>query len=144
MPGTTWLESSFAKRHLQVLVASKLNMSKQCAPMAKKTSCCLGCVRQNTGHWQKVKGGCLFPLCSTGEATSGCCVQCWALEDKTDMDLLDWVQQKTLFNAAFEEGGLNYVISRGPFQSQLFYDSVILDLFSVKAAFRVASYMEKK
>lgn len=40
--GTSWLESSFAKKHLVVLVDDKLNMSLQCDLTAKVTNPSLG------------------------------------------------------------------------------------------------------
>ncbi|TRZ12030.1 hypothetical protein HGM15179_015093 [Zosterops borbonicus] len=47
MRGATHLESSFAEKDLEILVSTRLNMSKQCALVAKKPDVMLGCIRQS-------------------------------------------------------------------------------------------------
>lgn len=55
MLGASWLESSFVDRDPEVLSDKKLNVSQQCALMAKTTNSLLGCVRKSiTGRWREV------------------------------------------------------------------------------------------
>ncbi|PKU49465.1 hypothetical protein llap_174 [Limosa lapponica baueri] len=45
--GEEWLESSLTEKDLEVLVNCRLNMSQQCAQMAKKANSILACVRNS-------------------------------------------------------------------------------------------------
>ena len=64
--GEEWLESCLEEKDLGVLVDGWLNMSQQCAQVAKKANSILACVRNSVAANQ---GNDLPPVLGTGEAT---------------------------------------------------------------------------
>ncbi|CAM4556238.1 unnamed protein product [Lepidochelys olivacea] len=67
--GTELLGSSSAEKDLGVTVDKNLDMSQQCALVAKKTNGILGCIRR--GHCQQIEGRDRSSLFDVGEAASG-------------------------------------------------------------------------